>query len=158
MRRRIAVRAIVVHEGKLLCVKHKGYGGFAKRSVNYWCTPGGGVDAGESLTAALEREMIEETGVNAAVGNLLYIQQFITEDKAYPGTDMEHLDFFFHVTNSADFLNIDLSKTSHGVLEIAEIGFIDPAEPSLLPKFLHDQSYNPLVTDAAPKVFSFMQR
>lgn len=34
----------------------------------YWTTPGGGVQEGESTTAALERELGEELGATAAVG------------------------------------------------------------------------------------------
>lgn len=36
-----------------------------------WEFPGGQVEEGETLTAALEREVMEETGVRVAVGNLV---------------------------------------------------------------------------------------
>jgi len=46
------------------------------------------------------------------------------------------MELFFHVTNVADFINIDLSKTTHGEEEIAEIAFIDASKEHVLPKFL----------------------
>ena len=36
-----------------------------------WEFPGGQVEEGESLTAALEREVLEETGIHVAVGQLV---------------------------------------------------------------------------------------
>jgi len=101
--------------------------------------PGGGVEEGEALTDAIRREMIEETGVTPQVGNLLYIQQFSFKDE-------EHLELFFHITNGEDYLQVDLSKTSHGTAEIAEIKFVDPATTVILPKFLTTE---PLVEHAA---------
>lgn len=131
MVRRISVRGIVLHEGKLLCVKLKPYRNSLVENGghDYWCLPGGGLDEGEPLLDGIEREMIEETGIKPIVGNLLYVQQFAHGDKDY-------LEFFFHITNNQDYLQIDLSKTTHGMQEIAEVDFVDPATTHILPEFL----------------------
>jgi len=140
VQRRIAVRGIILKDGKLLGVKLKKYAGkAADDDGNYWCTPGGGVDEGEPLLPALERELLEELGVAPVVGPLLYVQQFIYKE-------LEHLEFFFHVTNADDYLAIDLSKTTHGAIEIAEVDFIDPKAVTLLPVFLTQRD---LPADAA---------
>ncbi len=67
MKRRLAARAIIVKEGKLLCLRQKAYRGYTS---DYWCVPGGGIDDGESLTDALSRELIEELGVKPQIGEL----------------------------------------------------------------------------------------
>jgi ADP-ribose pyrophosphatase YjhB (NUDIX family) len=118
MKRRVAVRAIIEREGKILCAQLKPYNQYV--TDEFWSLPGGGIDEGESLIPALEREIMEELGVHAIVGNLLYVQQFVANH-------MEHLEFFFHVANTGDFLDIDLAKTTHGADEIARLEFIDPA-------------------------------
>lgn len=118
-----------MQDGKLLAVKLKPYTGSITKSAGYWCLPGGGLEDGESLIDGVTREMIEETGVSPDVGNLLYIQQFSYQD-------VDYLEFFFHIRNGQDYGTIDLSKTSHGDTEIAEIAFIDPANSDIKPLFL----------------------
>ncbi len=54
-RRTIGVRALVIHENKVLLVRHSYQEG--------WYTIGGGVDPGESTHAAIKRELQEEVGL-----------------------------------------------------------------------------------------------
>jgi 8-oxo-dGTP diphosphatase len=53
---RVAVRALIVSDNKILAVKEVDGG-------DWWAIPGGGVDYGESLKACLLREISEEIGV-----------------------------------------------------------------------------------------------
>lgn len=53
---RVAVRALVVSDNKILAVKEVDGG-------DWWAIPGGGVDYGESLKDCLLREVKEEIGV-----------------------------------------------------------------------------------------------
>jgi len=147
--RQVSVRAIVLHEGKLLCVRQKHYHGAVVDIADNWCLPGGGLEAGEALEDGLRREMLEETGIAAEVGNLLYIQQF-----SHAGT--EFLEFFFHVTNSQDYLEVDLSKSTHGELEIAEVGFVEPATTSILPEFLMTDDLTAQAAAGKTKVVSLI--
>lgn len=135
--RRVSVRAIILDDNRLLCVKHNLYESNAKQlHGDYWCLPGGAVDDGEGLHAALEREMMEELGVKPDIGPLLYIQQFGNAEK-------EYLEFFYHVRNGKDYKNIDLASTSHGSAEIAALDFIDPKAVTLLPEFLKTETIDP---------------
>lgn len=51
---RIAVKAIIVKDGKVLLVK--------EQDDEWWSFPGGGIDYGESTEHALGRELPEELG------------------------------------------------------------------------------------------------
>lgn len=125
--RRVNVRGIIFKDGKLLAQQlTPGSDGKAR---DYWCTPGGGIDEGESLHDALHREMIEETGIVPKIGKLLFIQQF------HDGTK-EQLEFFFHIENPQDYETIDLAATSHGLAEIRNVAFINPATTTIMPAFL----------------------
>ena len=124
--RRVTVRGIIIKDGKLFAQRlNKKDGG-----VNdYWCTPGGGLDDGESLHSGLTREMIEETGVAPVIGKLLFVQQYADQKR-------EYLEFFFEITNADDYGQIDLTSTTHGAIEVAEFGFIDVMKERILPESL----------------------
>jgi len=150
----IRVRAIVIHDGKLLCVRLNPYDGDSKL---FWCLPGGKVDPVEPLIPALHREMTEETGITPDIGALLYVHQFDVTRRS--GQHEETLEFFFHVKNAADYLDVDLSKTTHGELEIAEIDFIDAAHAGLpvRPTFLQTEDFAAHIAANEPaKLFTFL--
>jgi 8-oxo-dGTP diphosphatase len=54
---RIRVSAILRWHGRVLLCRHE------KPGKEYWLLPGGGVNSGESIVDALERELREEVGV-----------------------------------------------------------------------------------------------
>ncbi len=94
--------------------------------------------------------MIEEIGVKPLIGNLLYVQQFAHKDR-------EHMEFFFHITNADDYLNVDLSQTTHGATEIERIEFIDPTQHTVLPEFLAQEPLADFVhTYSGPKFFNYL--
>lgn len=145
MARRIAVRGIIFKDGKLFAMRHIS----GQSEADFWSTPGGGLDEGESLRDGLRREMIEETGITPAIGRLLYIQQ-------YADGDREFLEFFYHITNANDYdVDIDLASTSHGQQEIARCGFIDPHSEVLLPDFLRQTNIAQDIAAGEVKEFTY---
>ncbi len=139
--RRVAVRGIIFKDGKLFAQVLKKKEG----KEDFWCTPGGGLGNGESITDGLHREMIEETGVAPKIGRLLMVQQF-THNNA------EQMEFFFHIENAEDYEGIDISTTSHGNIEIHDFGFIDPHEENILPKDLQTLDIQGLIDSIKPPV------
>jgi ADP-ribose pyrophosphatase YjhB (NUDIX family) len=141
MQRRITARGIIYKNGTLLCQQlvpdHNG------KARDYWCTPGGGLDDSESILDAVHREMIEETGVTPNVGRLLFVQQYFDGEQ-------EEIEFFFHIENADDYSSIDLSKTSHGQLEIKNVGFVDPKSTNVLPKFLTEIDIESFISGQNP--------
>lgn len=68
---RLAVRAVIVREGRLLLVN--AYPGNRSR---LWCAPGGGVEKHQSVHDNLVREVREETGLEIVPGRLLAVSEF----------------------------------------------------------------------------------
>ncbi|MDB5177072.1 MAG: hydrolase [Candidatus Saccharibacteria bacterium] len=132
MKRRVNVRGIAINEqGSLLAVKHRGQDG---SESEFWATPGGGVDEGESLLDGLTREFVEELGIVPEIGRVLFMQQYTRTRLS--GEKIDCLEVLFHIKNHREFeKEIDLSKTSHGH-ELARVAFIDPKVEDLLPDFL----------------------
>lgn len=143
MQRRVNVRGIIISDrGEIFCQKLTANTG---KGRNFWCTPGGGLEMGESLLDGLRREMIEETGVKPTIGKLLFIQQFTDTNPSSKYGMTEQLEFFFSVTNWQDYQHIDLEQTSHGVEEVAECGFVDPKTTRILPSYLTEVDLDQLV-------------
>lgn len=63
----VAARALIVDDQKLLLVGH---------SPDYWYTPGGRLEVGESLSDCIIREVFEETGLKVKVGSLVHVFEF----------------------------------------------------------------------------------
>jgi len=74
---RVAVGALVVHQNKVLLILR----GEAP-AKGMWAVPGGSVNLGETLQAAAEREVLEETGLQIKAGEVIYSFEKIQHDKA----------------------------------------------------------------------------
>lgn len=68
MAHRISAGVLVLRDDKILLVRHHRPG-----QHDFWIGPGGGVEDGEELEAAAERECFEEAGIRARPTLLAYI-------------------------------------------------------------------------------------
>ena len=75
---RIAARAVIVKDARLLLVNAYGGG----RS-DLWCAPGGGVEPHASLPDNLAREVYEETGLRIEVGAPCLVNEFHAPERQY---------------------------------------------------------------------------
>ena len=71
---RIRVAAIILRRDELLLVRH------VKQGKSYWLLPGGGIEYGEPLAKALQRELREEATVEISVGDLVIVNDTIPPD------------------------------------------------------------------------------
>lgn len=121
----VRARAVILHEDKLLVVKHSPEDTFV-------ALPGGHLEWSEDIKECLKREMLEELGVAPEIGRLLYINNFIDKDTT------QSIEFFFEVTNSHEYRDIE-NKTrthSHELSGIHWVGAHDTV--TILPKMLEE--------------------
>jgi len=78
------VSGLVVRNGRVLLVR-RGKEPFR----GYWSLPGGGVEPGETLRAAVKRELREETGLDVEVGRVAGYREEFEPD--------HHVVIAFHV-------------------------------------------------------------
>lgn len=94
---RLAVRALILHQGRLLVVN-----AYPGDRSDLWCAPGGGVVPGTSLPENLAREVREETGLAIDVGAPALVNEF-----HYPASGFHQVDLFFRATIAGGSLSDD---------------------------------------------------
>ena len=70
---RIRVCGVLIENEKILLVEHKGFGPLGTLFI----PPGGGLEFGETAESCLEREYLEETGLNIKVEEFLFAHEFV---------------------------------------------------------------------------------
>lgn len=93
---RLAVRAVLVHRGRLLLVN--AYPAAAGSAL--WCAPGGGVEAHADLPANLAREVVEETGLEVEVQAPCLVNEFHD-----PSREFHQVEIFFRCRLRAGVLD-----------------------------------------------------
>ncbi len=114
---RIRVCGLCWQNDSLLMVKHR------MGDHDLWSPPGGGVEFGESLTAALQREFAEETGLEIVPGNFLFGCEFIQQP-------LHAIELFFDVKTVSGTLKTGQDPE---LQVIEQAAFLSPAEIQEIP-------------------------
>jgi len=77
----VGVKALVLRDGQLLCVRKRDDSG------DICSFPGGGQEPGETLVEAVRREVREEVGREVEVGELLFVREYIGRNHEFAATD-----------------------------------------------------------------------
>lgn len=97
MRRRPSSRLLVLNRARSLLLFRFVHETGALRGKDYWATPGGGLEPGETFAEAAVRELIEETGIFVAeVGAPISQREFIL--RLTDGEEVMADEQFFVVT------------------------------------------------------------
>jgi integral membrane protein len=124
--RRITVRLLAFSGNKLLAIQPK--------ENAAWHVPGGAVELHETIEQALERLVLEQTGIRPKIGRLAYMVQSRTKKT-------EQLELYFKVTNEHAYTMTTLHKHLMKAKAVDELGFIKAeANQELLPAFLRDKT------------------
>jgi len=118
----VSVRGVVIEKGRILVVKHA-----HSNRPPFWCFPGGRVeDDDETLARALQREMIEETGLKVEVGKVVYTQEFVQE---------KLLEFFFLCKIKSGKAKLGKDPDNPGIPILVDISWASPEELLSMPVF-----------------------
>lgn len=137
---RLAVRAVIVHQGRLLLVN-----AWPGGQSDLMCAPGGGVEPHASLPDNLKREVFEETGLEIGVGEVCLVNEF--HDAA---RDFHQVEIFFRCKVRAGVLDPQWQDPEAVVTERLWASPSDMAQLRVKPSSLADvafgeaPSYDPL--------------
>lgn len=123
---RVACKALIVYEGKVLVLRESGHYDEATL-VGKYEVPGGRINPGEPFMQGLHREVHEETGLAVEISDLLYADEWFPEIKGVKN----HIVALFFVCKPAstdvvlsvehdDFQWIDLQSLSSVELAVED--------------------------------------
>lgn len=121
----------LIHNNKML---------FVKSAIgNYYYMIGGGVHLGETSEKCIEREILEESGINARVDHLAVVCEnfFKGVGGKIDGLDCHTIEFYYYMNILDDNMNLWKNMTDEGeVLEWLPIEKI--VESKIKPAFIKD--------------------
>jgi 8-oxo-dGTP diphosphatase len=129
----ISAGALVLQEERLLLVHHQLAGHY-----NFWVPPGGSLEGEESILECAQRETLEETGLQVQVDRIVYIQEFLEQDRHF-------CKFFLLAQITGGMLNLAGRRVDESFLVDAR--FFSRAElrgKTAYPSILHDQFWQDL--------------
>jgi ADP-ribose pyrophosphatase YjhB (NUDIX family) len=128
MRYRISAGVLALREDKILLVRH-----YREGLHDFWAGPGGGVENGEELWQAAEREALEETGLVVRAHTLAYIDELIDASG--------RIVKFWHLADYVSGeINVDANPAEgEGIIEAGWFSLDNLPEGHVFPEVLRDR-------------------
>ena len=130
---RLAVRAVIVRDNKLLLVN-----AWPNGKSDLMCAPGGGVEPHASLPDNLKREVMEETGLSIDVGAVCLVNEFHS-----PERNFHQVDVYFRATITAGEIDHNWKDPENIVTDRQWVTQQQMAELWIKPDSLCDVAFNP---------------
>ena len=116
---RLAVGGVVFHENRVLLVKRN-----KAPAKGQWAIPGGRVEPGETMVQAVQRELLEETGIVVRVSDTCYLFESLVN-----GPDGALLFHYVIVDFLAHYISGDPAPAS----DVSAAAWVSPVEVADLP-------------------------
>lgn len=110
---RVSVRAVCYRDDTLLLAEHRDDRGL------WYILPGGGIQHNETLDQAFKREMLEETGGDVQMGDVLFVREVIADklDTTYLPKHLHQIELFVEAKNFRQISQpSDMDKDQIGIV------------------------------------------
>ncbi len=131
---RVAARAIIIQNGKILLNKNQKFGQV------YYTLPGGGQEHGETIEEAVKRECLEETGAEINVINLCFVRDYISSfhEFAEQDPDFHQLELIFRCEIVSEIRPEKVTEMDAEQIGIEWIKVADLKQVKLFPQAIAD--------------------
>ena len=106
----VGVGGVVIHEGRALLIKRG-----SEPLKDQWSIPGGTLELGESIQEGVRRELLEETGIEVRVGELIEVFDRIFRDAA------GKIQYHFVIV---DYLCEKISGEAHAASDVTDVAWV----------------------------------
>lgn len=106
----VGVGGVVIHEGRALLIKRG-----SEPLKDQWSIPGGTLELGESIQEGVRRELLEETGIEVRVGELIEVFDRIFRDAA------GNIQYHFVIV---DYLCEKVGGEAHAASDVTDVAWV----------------------------------
>ncbi len=132
MRLRYSVKAIIIEDGRLLCIRKRDDEGL------YVLLPGGGQEPGEPLHEALRRECREEIAADVEIGALRFVREYIGRNHEFADHDSDdhQVDLMFDCRLADGAVAANGPSPDNGQIDIAWVPLAELDAARIYPRIL----------------------